>query len=565
MRLPPFSLVLALSVVLSGTVAPAQTIVIDTFNNTGNPPASTGAVVDGRTWSGQVTQNATSITVGGTARDDNGWGSTSLAVNATGMAYVRITAQRNTGNTNPSVVVQFEDSFLTPDSGIFSVPSSAFQLGATTIVQIPITTWGSALFDPADITGYSIGGGAAGSTAFRMTLENLELSSSLAPLAGGTIITAGNQVYTTSQTLTGSTTLGNLNGQNGTGTAITFNSTIDGAHALTLNNSGATTLAGAVGNVTPLTSLTTDAGGTTAINGGKVITTGAQTYNDSVTLGADTQIKTTVSGVIAFVEALVGNNHSLLIESPDAVAFNSASGLTALTKMGSGTMTMTGTSTYTGATNINGGILNLTGSATSSAFTVNSGARLMGTGSLGALSLMSGGTLAPGASTGTLSAGNASFAGGSYFNFELSNATGTRGTSSGWDLLSIGGSLSLSASAGNPFTLRLSTLNGTASGLAANFDAASSYSFTFVATTGGVTGFATNAFAFDTTGFQNLFSGTWTVGQSGNDLVLNYSGASAIPEPSTYAAIAGACALGLAVWQRRRSRSGAGSPPEFLV
>ena len=39
-----------------------------------------------------------------------------------------------------------------------------------------------------------------------------------------------------------------------------------------------------------LASLTTDSGGTTAINGGSVRTTGAQTYNDNVTLGADTTL-----------------------------------------------------------------------------------------------------------------------------------------------------------------------------------------------------------------------------------------------------------------------------------
>ncbi len=39
-----------------------------------------------------------------------------------------------------------------------------------------------------------------------------------------------------------------------------------------------------------LASVTTDSGGTTAINGGSVRTTGAQTYNDNVTLGANTTL-----------------------------------------------------------------------------------------------------------------------------------------------------------------------------------------------------------------------------------------------------------------------------------
>jgi hypothetical protein len=49
---------------------------------------------------------------------------------------------------------------------------------------------------------------------------------------------------------------------------------------LTLNSTGTTTLGGLVGGTQSLGSLTTDAGGTTQINGGGVTTTGAQTYND---------------------------------------------------------------------------------------------------------------------------------------------------------------------------------------------------------------------------------------------------------------------------------------------
>jgi len=40
---------------------------------------------------------------------------------------------------------------------------------------------------------------------------------------------------------------------------------------------------------------------------------------------------------------------------------------------------------------------------------------------------------------------------------------------------------------------------------------------------------------------------------------------SAIPEPSTYAAIAGGAMLGLAVWQRRRKQSAATIPADGAV
>ena len=63
---------------------------------------------------------------------------------------------------------------------------------------------------------------------------------------------------------------------------------MEGPQALTVNTSGATTFAGAVGGSSPLASLTTNAGGTVAINGGAVTTTGLQRYNDAATLGMNT-------------------------------------------------------------------------------------------------------------------------------------------------------------------------------------------------------------------------------------------------------------------------------------
>ncbi|MGR0189163.1 hypothetical protein, partial [Azospirillum aestuarii] len=57
---------------------------------------------------------------------------------------------------------------------------------------------------------------------------------------------------------------------------------MDGAQALVINSKGATQFSGAVGGTTALASLTTDAGGTSSLR--TVTTTGAQTYNDAVTL-----------------------------------------------------------------------------------------------------------------------------------------------------------------------------------------------------------------------------------------------------------------------------------------
>ena len=102
------------------------------------------------------------------------------------------------------------------------------------------------------------------------------------------------------------------------GVAITLGDTVksDGTNrSLTINDSGTTTLAGAIGGSTDgekLSSLTTDVGGNTLLNAGGVRTTGAQTFGDAVTLGANT----TLSGVAITLGNTVnsdGTNRSLTI------------------------------------------------------------------------------------------------------------------------------------------------------------------------------------------------------------------------------------------------------------
>ncbi|QTN32380.1 autotransporter-associated beta strand repeat-containing protein [Akkermansiaceae bacterium] len=80
----------------------------------------------------------------------------------------------------------------------------------------------------------------------------------------------------------------------------------------------------------------------------------------------------------------------------------------ALTKTGADTLTLTGTSNaYTGATDVSGGTLIVNGNITTSVqTTVASGATIGGSGSVGALTIQSGGFVAPGNSPGILNTGN---------------------------------------------------------------------------------------------------------------------------------------------------------------
>ncbi len=293
------------------------------------------------------------------------------------------------------------------------------------------------------------------------------------------------------------------------------------------------------------------------------------------------------SGAIGFngqagarVLTLTGTGTGML-----GVAIGDSGGATSLAKTGAGTWLVSGNNTYggtttvsagtlvansnsafgTGAVNVAGGALDVGGRTLGNAFTVSGGA-LRGTGTIGALTVSNGGTLSPGNSPGTLYAGNTTWAGGGSFLWDINavpsgvHANGAAGADPGWDLLSISGALAITATSESKFTLSLSSLSLlNAAGTVADFDSASSYSFTFVTTTGGITGFNANEFAINASAFSNPFNGTWSIGQSGNNLTLDYAGA-AIPEPSTYAMLIGAGALVFTVLSRRHSRHSAAAP-----
>lgn len=90
---------------------------------------------------------------------------------------------------------------------------------------------------------------------------------------------------------------------------------------------------------------------------------------------------------------------------------NGAAKIIALTKVGVGSLTLSGVSSYSGATLVSGGTLSVTGSlAASSAVTVDSGATLTGGGTVSG-TVTSAGTIAPGVGAGTLTTGPATLTG----------------------------------------------------------------------------------------------------------------------------------------------------------
>ncbi len=161
-------------------------------------------------------------------------------------------------------------------------------------------------------------GGAVGGTTPLTSIATAVAGSTV--LNSGSVTTTGSQTYNDSVTLGANTALASTGGGN-----ITFGSTVSGAFSLALNAGGTTFFAGAVGGTTPLTSIATDAAGSTVLNGGSVTTTGSQTYNDVVTLAATTMLASTGSGNITF-GSTVNGTYSLTVFTAGTTRFDGAVG-----------------------------------------------------------------------------------------------------------------------------------------------------------------------------------------------------------------------------------------------
>ncbi len=111
----------------------------------------------------------------------------------------------------------------------------------------------------------------------------------------------------------------------------------------------------------------------------------------------------------------------------NAALSGTISGPGALTKIGLGTLTLSGTNGYTGATTVDAGTLEVDGStATSSLTSVNHGGALTGVGTVGATRINSGGIFAPGngaAGSSMTVAGNLAFQSGAVYMVQLNPLT----------------------------------------------------------------------------------------------------------------------------------------------
>jgi len=269
-------------------------------------------------------------------------------------------------------------------------------LGADTTLTASRVTTGDTL------TGNTHSLAIVGDAVFGNSADDQVTGLTTLSVSGTTTINTDTITSADAQTYTGAVTVGTDTTLTATDDPIVFSSSVDskasGTNGLTVNTgSGDITFSAAVGsaangelgvlvaNSTDTTlfsstveaaSVTTNAGGTTALNGGEVMTSGAQTYNDTVTLGDDTSL---TGSTISTKGTVVGADQSLTIIG-DAVfgdeTTDTMTGLTTLSVSGTTTLktdtiTSSGTQTYTGAVTLAADVALTSGDAISFGSTVD--------------------------------------------------------------------------------------------------------------------------------------------------------------------------------------------------
>ena len=543
------------------------------FNSVGSSNSLQIATLATTAQAGEIVPTSRVWSNGGSGNWTNGFnspqGATGLSPNTNGnVRFVNTTVANTTLDANYTIgELRFDTA-----AGVTINSPGGFVLTSNT----GITTLAAATGTYAVNAGYALGA----FNVFDLAAGTVQLNGTVSGAYGfekdgdGTLTLAGNNTFTGSVSVGGGTL--RLTGNNAYAGAT---SVINGS--LVVGSDGALGSATSSITVGADSSLFTFTGAASA----SLVLDGPRTVGRNIDLASGSYEKrlaatnasggATLTGAVNFGAADTSANNVKLTATAagDRLTFSGAMSGGATTSTvtvdGKGTVVFSGAEkTYANATAVTSGMLQIASGTSftgAGAMTVNTGASLRVDGSLGGGTLTlnggvltgsgtvgrtftvgAGATLAPGNGVGTLNTAGQTWAGGGTYRFELSStATGGSGVNPGQDLVNIAGSLSLTVSASNRFTLQLRTLTATgADGALGGFDPASNYTWRIATTSGGITGFDPAEFAVDRSGFVNAITGTFSVSQFGNDLYLNYA---AVPEPSTwFLIVVGMIAMALA-------------------
>jgi autotransporter-associated beta strand protein len=351
---------------------------------------------------------------------------------------------------------------LSPGSGDFN---TAGNWSPAAVPGVPTGT-GTAFFGLSNITNLTFNPLAANSLGgflFNNALSGA-YSFSLAPLSSLTFTGAGIQNFAgipVQITNSGTVTFA--------GTSSAGNATIANNFQLLFTNSST------AGNATITTNgITTFSGNSTGGNAQLIVNAGANlTFEFTTGPNGDNQITAgSIAGAGNYIlpgKTLTVGSNNLSTEVSGVIVGAGGS----LVKTGSGTLTLSGTNTYTGTTTVNAGSLLVDGSiASSSLTTVNSGAALHGSGTVGSTIVNAGGFLVPGPVGGTPGsinfAGSLAFQSGAFYVVQLNPATASTTNVTG--TASLAGTV-LAAFAPGSYVSRQYTILTAAGGVTGTFGA----------------------------------------------------------------------------------------------
>jgi fibronectin-binding autotransporter adhesin len=401
------------------------------------------------------------------------------------------------------------------------------------------------------------GGATVGDIIVNGGIFGVQSSENLGSLDHSMIVNAGGQLITFSGISNAKPVI--LNG----GLLAANNSTSSWSGTVTLNGAGTTNRIGTITNGVGVTVF----GQVTGPNGFE--TTGgvvdfqnpANNYGGQTLISAGT-LRASLAGALPNTTRVVmtggaldlaGASHpvagisgtggtvqgtgSLFVNQSEETTFGGTFIDTALSKLGIGSLTLTGDSVSTEPNTVGGGSLVVNGSLPGSV--AIDGGRLSGNGTVGPVTLNAAGTLAPGSGLGILSAGNTNFNGGT-FSLEINGST----PGTGYDQLNVTGTVTLSTNTPIALTLGYDPSDMVDTFVIVNNDGTEalirSGFFTFNSTvlSEGAT-FSVGAQAFRI---------TYAGGVNANDVVLM-----AIPEPGAALSLLGAAGVLLGSRRARRS------------
>ncbi len=401
--------------------------------------------------SGLVLTNAIQSTGGG--RIDSGSGIFTLNGNIAGPGSI---SQIGTGN----LVLNGNNSFvnLGINQGTVTVgTNTAAGVGAIAINDGGILAAGTSGLVLANAI-QTTGGGRVDSGPGVFTLNgNISGAGSISQIGTGNLVLNGNNSFAAGLGINQGTVTVGTSTAAGAGFIALNNGGIlaAGTSGLVLANAlettgggridsgpGVFTLNGVISGAFSISQIVT---GNLVLNGKNTFAAGLGINQGTVTLGSNTAAGTSfivINDNATLAAGVTGLTVANAIQTTNAGRIDSGTGMFTLTggisgagsitKVGSGNLVLTGVSTVTGPTTVAAGRLTVDGSLAASATTVQSGASLAGIGTVGTLTVQSGGTVAPaGAGIGTLSvAGGVTFASGSNFIADL-GATGDRLSATG--------------------------------------------------------------------------------------------------------------------------------------